>query len=416
MSRSSTYSIIVLLVLGTGLFGLLVWGNYRYTSQNPGGNDFLVHWLGTKSFFEDGLSPYSDEVALRIQTMVYGRAARAGEHELRVAYPLYSIFVFLPFALISDYNLSRAVWMAVLETGLIAMAFLSLRLVRWRPKPLILALFLLFSVFWYHALRPVILGNVVILIALAIVAILLAIRAGNDEFAGILMALITIKPQVVLLFILFVSIWAASQGRWKIIIWFLIGMFFLVGIATILIPDWILQNLREVLRYPSYNPPGTLPAALGAIIPQGGERLGRVISGIVVLVVLVEWFLNRKSEFRAFLWTTCLTLTGSFWIGLQTDPGNFIVAYPALVLTFAVWVERWRNRGVVLSVIVMFLLFIGIWEIFLSTVEMDYQPIQSPIMFLPLPLFLFIMLYWNRWWAVRPPRVWFDSIQQPQIS
>ncbi len=92
MSRSSTYSIIVLLVLGTGLFGLLVWGNYRYTTQNPGGNDFLVHWMGTKSFFEDGLSPYSDEVALRIQTMVYGRAARAGEHELRVAYPLYSIF------------------------------------------------------------------------------------------------------------------------------------------------------------------------------------------------------------------------------------------------------------------------------------------------------------------------------------
>jgi cell division protein FtsW (lipid II flippase) len=159
-----------------------------------------------------------------------------------------------------------------------------------------------------------------------------------------------------------------------------------------------------------------LPAALDAIIPQGGERLGRVISGIVVIVVLVEWFLNRKSEFRGFLWTTCLTLTASFWVGIQTDPGNFIVAYPALVLTFAVWVERWRNRGVVISVVAMFLLFIGIWEIFLSTVEMDYQPIQSPIMFLPLPLFLFITLYWNRWWAVRPPRVWFDSLQQPQIS
>lgn len=411
MSRTSTYSIIVLLVLGTGLFGVLIWGNYRYTTQNPGGNDFLVHWVGTKSFFEEGLSPYSDEVALRIQTMVYGRAARAGEHELRVAYPLYSIFVFLPFALISDYNLSRAVWMAVLETGLILMGLLSLRLVRWQPKPLILALFLLFSVFWYHALRPLILGNVVILIALAIVAILLAIRAGNDEFAGILMALITIKPQVVLLFILFVCIWAASHGRWKIVIWFLIGMFFLVGIATILVPDWILQNLREIIRYPSYNPPGTLPAALDAIIPQGGERLGRVIAGVVVLLVLVEWLLNRKGEFRAFLWTSCLTLTASFWVGMQTDPGNFIAAYPALVLTFAVWVERWRNKGVILSVIFMFLLFIGIWEIFLSTVQMDYQPIQSPIMFLPFPLFLLVMLYWNRWWAVRPPRVWFDSLQ-----
>ncbi len=404
--------IITLLVLGLGLFGLLVWGNYRYTTQNPGGNDFLVHWMGAKSFFEEGISPYSDEVAIRIQTMVYGRPAQAGEHELRVAYPLYSIFLFLPFALIPDYNFARAVWMAVLESGLIIMAFLSLRLVRWRPKPVVLALFLLFSVFWYHALRPVILGNVVILIGLAIVGILLAIRAGHDELAGILMGLITIKPQVVLLLIVFICLWAASNRRWKIVIWFLISLGFLTGVGIILIPDWIIQNLREVIRYPSYNPPGTLPAALDAILPQGGDRLGRVISGAVALMLLIEWFLNRKSEFRGFVWTVCLTLTGSFWIGLQTDPGNFIVAYPALVLTFAIWVERWQNRGVVVSIVAMFLLFIGIWEIFLSTVEMDYQPIQSPVMFLPLPLILLICLYWNRWWAVRPPRVWFDLLSQ----
>lgn len=412
MSRNSSLLIIVLFLLGIGLFSLLVWGNYRYTIQNPGGNDFLVHWMGTKSFFEDGLSPYSDEVALRIQTMVYGRAAQPGEHELRVAYPLYSVFIFLPFALISDYNLARAVWMAVLESALILMAFLSLKLVRWRPRPLILSIFLLFSVFWYHAMRPVILGNAVILIALAIVAILLAVRAGNDELAGILMGLITIKPQVVLLFIVFLCIWAASHRRWKIIVWFSISMGFLIGLAVILIPDWFIQNLREILRYPSYNPPGTLPSAMEAIIPQGGERLGRVISGVALLILVLEWFIHRKSEFRAFVWTACLTLTLSFWVGLQTDPGNFIVAYLGLVLTFAVWVERWQNRGVVISVIAMFLLFIGIWEIFLSTVEMNYQPIQSPVMFLPLPLFLLICLYWNRWWAVRPPRLWFDSLQQ----
>lgn len=412
MTRNSSILIITLLVLGLGLFGLLVWGNYRYTTQNPGGNDFLVHWMGAKSFFEEGISPYSDEVAIRIQTMVYGRPAQAGEHELRVAYPLYSIFLFLPFALIPDYNFARAVWMAVLESGLIIMAFLSLRLVRWRPKPVVLALFLLFSVFWYHALRPVILGNVVILIGLAIVAILLAIRAGHDELAGILMGVITIKPQVVLLLIVFICLWAASNRRWKIVIWFLISLGFLTGVGIILIPDWIIQNLREVIRYPSYNPPGTLPAALDAILPQGGDRLGRVISGAVALMLLIEWFLNRKSEFRGFVWTVCLTLTGSFWIGLQTDPGNFIVAYPALVLTFAIWVERWQNRGVVVSIVAMFLLFIGIWEIFLSTVEMDYQPIQSPVMFLPLPIILLIFLYWNRWWAVRPPRVWFDLLSQ----
>lgn len=276
--------------------------------------------------------------------------------------------------------------------------------------PFILAIFLLFSVFWYHALRPVILGNAVILVALGIVAALLAIRAGQDEFAGILLGLSTIKPQVVVLLILFIIFWALNKRRQKIIIWFFITLGLLVGLATLLIPDWLIQNLREVLRYPEYNPPGSLSAALQALIPQGGRRIGQVISGITAVILLLEWFIHRKSDFRGFLWVACLTLTGSFWIGLQTDPGNFIVAYPAVVLTFAIWVERWQHGGVILAILAMLILFAGIWLIFLNTVEMAYQPVQSPVMFLPLPLALFFLLYWNRWWAVRPPRVWFDLL------
>jgi hypothetical protein len=100
------YALIVV-----GVLAALTWGNYRFTQQNPGGNDFLVHWMGTRTFLREGISPYSDEVALRIQTFAYGHPASGEEHELRVAYPLYSIVVFLPFALIPDFALARALWM-----------------------------------------------------------------------------------------------------------------------------------------------------------------------------------------------------------------------------------------------------------------------------------------------------------------
>ena len=55
-------------------------------------------------------------------------------------------------------------------------------------------------------------------------------------------------------------------------------------------------------------------------------------------------------------------------------------------------------------------LFAGIWAIFLNTVHYTDQPIQSPIMFFPLPAFLLLMLYWVRWWAVAPPTVWYDLL------
>ena len=132
---------ILVIVVGLLLFGVLTWSNYQYASTNPGGNDFLVHWVGTRTLITEGISPYSEETALRIQTMAYGRPAQAGEHELRVAYPLYSVLMFLPFALFKDYILARALWMTVLEIALVLLSVVSVRLVDWKPKLLTSGIF-----------------------------------------------------------------------------------------------------------------------------------------------------------------------------------------------------------------------------------------------------------------------------------
>jgi len=403
----------VWIILAAGIvFGLLTFVNYRYSTANPGGTDFMVHWMGTRAYLTEGLSPYSDETALKIQTFTYGRPAEPGEHELRVAYPLYSIFLFMPFSAIADFDLARGAWMTLLEISLIALCFVCFQISDWKPTLPVLTVFLVFSVLWYHAVRPLILGNAVILVALAIAGGLLAIKKRTDELAGILFALATIKPQVAFLFVVFILFWAGTTGRWKIVGWFLGVMALLVATAALLIPDWILQNLREIVRYPGYNPPGTLGAALNEWLPGAGQRIGWAVTGILSLLLLLEWNIARKSEFRGFFWTACLTLTASLWIGIQTDPGNFIVAFPAIVLSFSLLDKRWKNGGKKVIYAFSALLFLGIWAIFLATVEYSYQPIQSPVMFLPLPMILFVLLYWVRWWAIRPPSTWMDSIYE----
>lgn len=391
---------------------VLTIGNYRYAALNPGGNDFLVYWMGTRSFITEGISPYSDEVALRIQDMVYGRPAIAGEHELRFAYPLYSIVFFLPFALIKEFTLARAVWMTVLEVALIALCFLSLRLTRWKPTPLILLLLLIFSLFWYHGLRALILGNAVVLVTLLLVGALLAIRSNADELAGVLLGFATIKPQVVVVLLVFVVIWAFARKRWKIIFWLVGTVGLLTAACVLLMPDWLLQDLREIMRYSSYNPPGTPAAVFSIYMPGVGKRIGQAVSVLLMLVLLVEWRLSLRGDFRAFLWAACLTLTASQWIGIQTDPGNFIVLYPALVLVLAMWDERWRRSASWMMIGTLVLLFAGIWLVFLHTLERAYQPIQSPLLFFPLPVFMFIGLYLVRWWATRPLKSWTTTLTQ----
>jgi hypothetical protein len=404
------YWFFPVLLLAAALAGL-TWSNYRFAQENPGGNDFLVHWVGTRALLVEGISPYSDEVAERIQTQAYGRPARPGEHELRVAYPLYGEIVFLPFALIGDYTVARALWMTALEAGLLGLAILSLRLTLWRPGAWLVGAFLVFSVIWYHGLRPLINGNAVVLVALMLAGAFLALRARRDELAGVLLALATLKPQVTLLPLLFILLWTLSHGRWKTLAWLLISLALLSAIAALFLPDWPIQNLREVLRYPEYNPPGTPGAAFASWWPSAGYRLGWVLSAIVAILLILEWIAAHRKDFRWFLWTASLTLVLSQWSGIQTDPGNFVALFIPLTLVFAVWEERWGPRGRPVIVAAMLLLLAGLWVLFLRTVSFEGQPVQSPVMFFPLPLFLLVGLYWIRWWAIRPSALLVETLR-----
>jgi hypothetical protein len=388
----------------------LTYANHYYAVRNPGGNDFLVHWVGTRALVVDGISPYSDEVAGRIQTMVYGRLAQAGEHQLRVAYPLYSISMFLPFALIPDFTLARAVWMTVSELALVGLAIFSMRLADWKPGIGLTAGFIIFSLLWYHGMRPLINGNAVILVAFLLTAGLVALRSQAEELAGVLFAFMTIKPQLALVFVLYMTFWGISNQRWRMLGWLYGSVAVLSGVATMLIPDWILQNLREVVLYPKYNPPGTPAAIFADWMPATGERIGMILTVIIIIMLIVEWFLSRRYEFRGMMWTICLTLTASQWIGIQTDPGNFIILLPVLALLFSIIDERFRHLGRYFIWFMLAVLLVGLWWLFLSTISYSYQPIQNSVMFFPLVGLCFLLLYWVRWWVIRPSTLWFDQI------
>jgi hypothetical protein len=313
--------------------------------------------------------------------------------------------------LIADYDLARAVWMTTLEVALIGLAFLSLTLTRWKMSMWLLPFFLLFSVIWYHSLRPLINGNAVILVALFLAGAFAAIKSERDELAGILLGLSTIKPHLALLPIIFVLIWTISSGRWKTLGWMLISLVLLSISAALFVPDWPLQNLREIMAYVSYNPPGTPGAVFETWLPATGRRLGWGLSVILALILFGEWILSRKKEFRWFSWTGCLTLVISQWIGIQTDPGNFILLFLPLVLVLAMWAERWGRVGNGVIIFILALLFVLPWAIFLQTVTYGDQPMQHPVMLFPLPLFLLITLYWVRWWAIQPRQLLVEELR-----
>jgi hypothetical protein len=257
---------------------------------------------------------------------------------------------------------------------------------------------------WYHGLHALINGNAVVIVTLFIFGALMAIKKDQDVLAGLLLAFATIKPHLVVLLILFIFLWALSHRRWTLIGWTVGWVFFLFLIGVLFIPDWLLQNIWEILRYPDYNPALSIGAAIETWWPGIGTQMKWGLAIFLILLLVFEWQRGWGKGFNQFLWTACLTLAVSQWVGIATDPGNFIILFLPMVLIFSVIKERWDVVGDWIVLGVMLLLLVGLWWLFLNTVVYGDQSQQHAVMFIPMPLFVLVGLFWVRWWIIRPTR------------
>jgi len=198
---------ILVLAIG-GLAAALVWGNHQFALSNPGGEHFLVDWFSARSLFIDGINPYSETARNNLYAFAQNDAGVVLETGSRFDVPLYSAFVTLPFALIQDYELARALWMTFLEGLLAALVFLGLSLARWKIKPVYFGLLILFSIFWFHGLYSAVSGSMIVVVSLVVASVFLAVRARQYEFAGVLLGLATIQPNATVLFAVFVLYWS----------------------------------------------------------------------------------------------------------------------------------------------------------------------------------------------------------------
>ena len=376
---------VAILVVVTG-FTL---ANYRFAASNAGGNDFIPRWLGTRLLLTQGQNPYSDETSLAIQEFIYGRPAKVNEDQVLFVYPLYATLLFAPFSLTGDYALARAMWMTALEIALLILAFLSLRLANWRPSLPVVAFTLIFALTWYHSVRPLINGNPSILMALFVTSALLAIRAGKDVAGGALLAMSTIKPQAVILFLPLVLIWAYSRGRHRLIASALVSLGALVLLATIIEPAWLWQNANQVLSYPDYTLAGTPGAIFALWLPAAGRWLGIILTLVLVGLLIWQWKVAWKRSFSVLLPVAFFTLAATNLIGITTAASNYIALFPGLVLLLAYWSHGGRRLRDWPAVSALVTLLIGLWWLFWISRS---DRAQSPVMFFPLPLLLIITM------------------------
>jgi len=399
--NQTTKNILIFIVF-ISVIVLMGWGNYHFVENNPGGHEFLINWVGTQSMVKESISPYSNTITNRIERFAESNQSNiGGEASYQFNQPLYSIFLYLPFSLISDFNLARAIWMVVLQLAYITIIFLSAQLLNWRPSFFLSVLLIVFSFFWIHGLFPLINGDSVILIALCIVFCVYAIKNRQDELAGISLALTTIKPYVVVFVIAAILIWAITNKRWKIVFWFFGTQVLVFLLSMFFMPGWFIQYLQNVVN-PQFIPKmSSLSQALAVLLPGIGEKLGTIISIIAILLIIIELFLGRFSKEIAFFWMISVILVLGLLVNIPTKPDHFVITLPALMIALKNIEERWKG-GSWVNLLILIVVFFLPWLVFFETTIFATGANESPLMFLMIPGLFLILLYWVRWWIKNP--------------
>ena len=377
--------------------------NFRFSEELPGGNDFLGRWMGARYWVQEGISPYDPQVGRASQQLIYGRAVdrEAGEDIQDFLYPFPAMIFFAPFGAL-PYTLARAIWMTILEISLPILALIGIAIADWKPRRAVLISLLLFSVLWYHGTRAIIIGQFAVIEALLMAGALLAVKRGRDPLAGILLGLSIAKPQMAVLLIPFVFLWAAYARRWMIVAWGVGTIAGLLAVSVLLLPDWPVMWLQQLIEHPTYTAIGPPVEILADAFPSMSGVIALVLGGALLLYLFWEWAKAAGKPDRWFQWTAALTIVITNLVAFRTATTNYVVLLPALCLVFAVLADRWGTKGDVVILLVMAAILFGTWALFLATIEGN---VEHPVMYLPLPILTLLGLWWARWWAIRAVRL-----------
>jgi hypothetical protein len=248
-----------------------------------------------------------------------------------------------------------------------------------------------------------------ILLTLIYLGILYALQSGADELAGALLFLVAYQWEVGALFFLLILILVFVNRRWKVLIGFAMSLVILVVIAILLKSDWATDYARAVLFDWSRQLDYTAATTLSYLFPKLQFPLARWLTLLTGAILFVEALRASDGHFRHIAWAAALALALNPLTGFAIFATNHVALLPAIVLVTALIWERWTGQRAVVSTFFLILAFLFSHALYYQS-SISPERLYSDLLKILPPVLAILGLYWMRWWAVRPPRIWADEI------
>jgi hypothetical protein len=300
--------------------------------------DLYPRWVGTRELLLNGHNPYGKEVSHQIQMAFYGHAIEqtydkpASEiiDEQRFVYPLYVVLLLAP-TVHTDFAALEAWAPLVLALFTAISVWIWLEVARWRPPPLVVAALVLFVLSSPQIAQGLRLRQLGLFVALLLALASWCVTRNRHFLAGVLLALSTIKPQMMALCLLWFLLWSAGdwKKRWPLPAGFGFGFAVLSGAAELLLPGWPRYFIEGLEAYRKYFPT-TSPLRLVL-----GNWAGSALSVLVVAALLAFAWRNRRvaSDSPEFVRMLALFLLASTLVlPLMTPFNQALLLLPVMML------------------------------------------------------------------------------------
>jgi len=232
-------------------------------------------------------------------------------------YPLWVAYVFSPFALVSV-QWALALMMLLDEIALLIAVWCACRLLNFRPQPQWTVILLLLVFGFYPTLRVLQEGGFTLPVLAAFLAAVVLIRERRLPWlAGLLLALCTIKIQLVAIPFVFVGIWLLRQRCYAVIAAAALTAGVLWGVPTLLTPGWVAEWLPIVrLGNPTVYIQPTLWSLWVTFLGPYWWIVGSIVTSLLFVGLLWYW----RADWRTGQWNTL--------------PATFIIALPMTLFSW----------------------------------------------------------------------------------
>jgi len=401
-SRNFTPYILSLLIF-LFLIGLTA-GNFYLAERFQIRDNFAVRYVAAKLWMGKGVSPYSPEVTNTASEILSERDFEIENPEdIAIMEPVFFVLFYIPLSLL-QFDLSRAIWLTLIELSIMATIFLSIRIAGWKLHRIEAILLIILGLLFYPGVKGILFGSPLTISIFLFILAIYFILIKQETSAGIILALAISSIEIGFIITIFLLVWCLSHKQYMSLLIFLAGLATLFIASILLFGNWIPEWLSVLLKiFPGYSWISTPVMRVTTAFSGGQVALNYIVHISLIIYMLFEWFGAFGKKTRIFVWKVLLTLVIVYLINLWSKPEYLYLLIPGLFFIIRFLNERWRILGKITGWLLVLLIIVGNWLIFVQ--KGNWFNVEPSAILLLLPLIVLIGLQWVRWWALKLPDI-----------